>query len=414
MKALSKILSLLLCCVLLLSACGEQAAPESTDAEYRVTVVDGSGNPYTTGVIVRFLQGGEQAAMQPIDANGVAAKTLAKGDYTVELMFTGDAEDYYYDKTDLTLSAEMTELTVVLAQTLQAEGSALYAPEGEKLAYPVGEGSVFVGLTAGERNYFLFAPTNAGTYEFKTSDPNAKIGYYGAPHFVQSENVAENVGENSFTLSIKASMIGSGSGGTSIFVVGIDAEEIDNCVLTIERIGDPEWTIEDEPWTVYQPTAELSAYTLPAGAQIAEFDLTASADTYDLVLNETDGFYHLDSAEGPLVLVRLGEDSKYLPGFKTILERSGVNKYFFNEDGSFDKKETYDQCLLAYFEYMDAENGVYPLTEDLKYIIQQRGDYSGWWDTDSAMYLFVDENGDKVPGINSDIAWLFMCCYIAQ
>ena len=412
MRPTIKILVLLLSVALLLCACGNQAEPVSAEAEYRVTVVDGSGNPYTTGVIVRFLCSGEQAAMQVIDGSGVAAKTLPRGDYTVELVFTGDAADYHYDNTGLTLSAEQTELEIVLAQTLQAEGISLYAPEGEKLAYPVGEGSTFVSLTDGERSYFLFTPTVAGTYQFSTSDENAKIGYYGAPHFVQAENAAEMDG-NSFTLSIRASMIGTGGTGTTICVIGIDAAGIDSCNLTIERIGEPEWSIEDEPWMIYQTTAKLAPYTLPEGAKLGEFDLTASADTYNLVYNEADGFYHLDSADGPLVLVRLGKPSKYLDDFKTILEHSGVAKYFFNEDGSFDKKESYSECLLEYFGYMDENAGVYPLTEDLKYIIQQRGDYSGWWDVDSHGYIFVDENLNKVPGINPEIAWLFMCCYIA-
>ena len=62
---------------------------------------------------------------------------------------------------------------------------------------------------------------------------------------------------------------------------------------------------------------------------------------------------------------------------------------------------------------MDEKNGVYPLTEDLKYIIQMRGDHSGWFDSKSMSYLFFDENRNMVPDINPEISWLFMCCYIA-
>jgi len=80
--------------------------------------------------------------------------------------------------------------------------------------------------------------------------------------------------------------------------------------------------------------------------------------------------------------------------------------------GEFIKKESYSECLLKYIENVDEESGMYPLTEDLKYIIQSRGDHSGWWSDDDALYLFKNENGEKVPGINADIAWLFMCCYI--
>jgi hypothetical protein len=59
---------------------------------------------------------------------------------------------------------------------------------------------------------------------------------------------------------------------------------------------------------------------------------------------------------------------------------------------------------------MDQKSGVYPLTQDLYYIIHQRGEYVGWWDSSSATYLFVDDNGNPVVGINEEIAWLFLCC----
>lgn len=407
---------LLLCVTVLLGACsGEQASstPASTEAEYQVKVVDGSGKPYTSGVIVQFMKDGEKVALQAIDENGVAAKSLEKGDYTVELMFTGNAEDYYYDNTGLALSADMTSLEVVLAKKVGTESQMLFVDGKEYEAYKVEEGSSHVSLTEGDRAYFLFTPTVAGTYEVAVSDATAQLGYYGAPHFVQTVNSAEVV-DGAFTISIKASMIGSEGGGTTVLVIGIDAGENDNCVLTIERIGEPEHTIEDEPWTVYQPTVELSPYVMPTGAKLQQFDIKASTDTYNLVLNEEDGFYHLDSADGPLVLMYLGVDVQYLDCFKTILEYTGVNRYFFDENGEFVKKENYTDCLLQYISCMDDENGVYPLTEDLKYILQNEGEDSGWFDPNGDLYLFVDDNGNMVDGINNEISWLFMCCYIAN
>lgn len=413
----SMILVLLLCAALVLGACGGQEAPVSEapasgDAQYCVTVVDGAGIPYTEGVIVRFMQGGQQVAMQVIDENGAAEKTLAKGEYTVELLFTGDESEYYYDAADLKLTADQTQLQIVLSRTMAAQGTPLYVEGSECTAYPVETGSTYVELIPEQRNYFLFTPTVAGTYEFSVSEPEAQIGYYGAPHFVQSQSAAEVV-DNTFIQSIKASMIGSDGTGTTVIVVGIDAGSLEGATLTIQRTGEPQYDLSDEPWTIYQKTVELEPYTLPAGAQLGEFDLTAATDAYKLVLNEEDGFYHLDSADGPLVLMRLGEKSKYLDSFQTILEHSGVVKYFFDDAGEFVKKESYSECLLEYFQYMDEDSGVYPLTEDLKYIVQQRGEYSGWWDESNSLYLFVDEGRNKIPGINSELAWLFMCCYIA-
>lgn len=401
-------LLLALAIVLSLAACGGSgdapAANASGEIEYKVAVVDGTGAPYTSGVIVRFMKDGEQAAMQPVDGAGTAVKALPAGDYAVELMFTGNESEYHYDAEGLAVSASAPELTVTLTYTMSAEPVALMAQGVEKMAYPVADGSTYVTLTPGERNYFLYTPTVAGTFAFSSDAEGAAIGYYGAPHFVQEASAAEVV-NNSFSQSIRATMIGG-----AVLVIGIDADaNTDSCVLTIQRTGDPEWSVEDEPWQVYEPTVDVKPYTLGAGS-IQEFDLTASTGTYNLVLGG-DGFYHLDSENGPLVLVRLTQDPKYLPCFKNILDRSGVNRYFFDDNGDFLKKETYDQCLLTYIECADEATGTYPLTEDLKYIIQQRGEYAGWWDLNGS-YLFVDENGVPVNGINAEIAWLFMCCYL--
>ena len=64
------------------------------------------------------------------------------------------------------------------------------------------------------------------------------------------------------------------------------------------------------------------------------------------------------------------------------------------------------------YYYLDPATETYPLTEDLAYILQQRGEYAGWYDVSSDNYVFKDGNGMPILDINPDIAWLFMCCYI--
>lgn len=417
MKQIKKTACLILCLLMtaslcLLAGCGGEKQEQPKDLTYQVKVTDALGNPYTTGVVVRFLQGGEQAALQAVDADGTAKKTLPADSYTVELMFTDSEASYYYDKSDLTLSAEKTELQIALAHTLSGDVRSLYVRGEDVGGWNVNLGSTYVELTAGERSYFLFTPTVAGTYRFSVVGEGVSIGYYGAPHFVQDQNVADMV-DGAFSLSIRSDMVGagSGSGGTNVLVIGVDSESDGSCFLNIQRTGDPGHTIDDEPWVVYQATSSLSSYTMPAGAVVHEFDLTA--DSYNLVLNENDGFYHLDSADGALVLVRLGVNNKYMDSFLKMMESSRVVKYFFDADGNFLKRESYSECLQKYLDCMDQDNGVYPLTEDLKYIIQQRGEYMDWWNPNGkGMYMFVDQNGNPIPGINREIAWLFMCCYI--
>ena len=408
-KISALLMAVLLCTVILCSACGGNGG----EPVYKVRVVDALGDPYTSGIVVKFMQNGTQAGMQVLNQEGVAEKALPKGDYTVELQFTDSDVSYAYDDKNLNLSAGQTELEILLSYALGEESQNLFVGSREYTAYSVGVGCTKVPLNTEKKSYFLFTPDEAGTYEFSLIGSDAAIGYYGAPHFVQ-ENSAAEVVDNKFTVSVRADMIGTGDTGTAVFVLGIDAAEGEG-ILAIQRTGDPKWTVEDEPWTIYEPTAELKEYTMPAGEDLVEFDLTAATGKYTLVLNETDGFYHLNKADGPLVLVRLGKNSggsKYLDDFQTILEHSGVSKYFYDENGDFVKKEKYDDCLLKYFEYMDEEKGVYPLTEDLKYIIQSRGEYSGWFDPQEGLYLFKDENGNDIPGINNEISWLFMCGYI--
>lgn len=412
MKTFKKFISVLLMAtltlaVMSLTACG------SGDVTYKVTVKDALGNPYTSGIIVQFMQGGEQVAMQTVDENGVASKTMASGKYDIALKFVDEDTEGYYES-GLQVTASKNEIDVLLSQKITSEPQVIYANGEEYNAYNISTGCTYAELTADNRNYFLFVPTQAGNYEFSVADnENTAIGYYGAIHFVQ-ENSAAEVTDNKFTVSVTDAMIGTGEGGTSVLVIGVDllSGGDSNCVIAIERIGDAVKTLEDEPWTVYEKTAELSPYTLPDGAVIQEFDLTADTSEYNLVYNEADGFYHLDSADGPLVLVRLCEDCQYINCFETMLDRSGVSKYFFDENGDFVKKESYSECLLEYIECADEKEGVYPMTEDLKYIIQQRGEYAQWWDYESSNFRFQDASGKNMPEINTEIAWLLMSCYI--
>ncbi|MBE6959110.1 MAG: hypothetical protein E7448_00080 [Ruminococcaceae bacterium] len=406
MKKIIAILCALLCICSLVSGCktgGNTGETLSPNADYSVTVTDANGNVFTSGVIVQYLQNGQQIAMQPVNNTGTAVKNLPRGSYTVELMFTDSNAAYYYDKAELTLSAEKTQLSVSLKQMPVGTSQNLHVGSQAYQAYFVKSGATWVTLKPG-MNYFLFSAEKAGTYKISAPADVAELGYYGMPHFVQQQSALEVV-DNTVTISIKESML------EGIYVFGLNAAADTSCTLTIERTGDPQWGVEDEPWTVYKPTVELNPYTLSAGVKLTDFDLTASS--YNLVLG-SDGFYHLNDANGPLVVVYLGVSSKYLDSFQTIADKSSISKYFYDENGNFLKKESYNECLLSYFEVMDPDAGVYPLTEDLKYIIQQRGDYYGWWDSASKGYIFVDSQGTPDVTINPDVAWLFACAYIAQ
>lgn len=408
MKRIFALLLAAVLCLGALSACGGSAEGNSGEVAYKVSFVDAVGAPVTSGVVVKFMQNGTQAGMQVVNEAGVAEKTLPKGDYTLELQFTDSETKYKYDESKMSLTGGQTEVEIVLTQALGENKQPLTVGGDELEAYYVTVGGTEITLTD-SRSYYLFAPTESGTYEFALAGSDAAIGYYGAPHFVQ-ENSAAEVVDNKFTISVRPDMIGTGNTGTSVLVIGVDAGE-GNGVLSITRIGDHQWTVNDEPWITYEATTAPTAYTLPEGAQLGEFDLTAATDAYKLV-KDSSGFYHLDSADGALVLVRLGKAAtvKYLDPYETVLEHTGVNCYFYEGD-KFVKKENYAQCLSDYIACVDEKSGLYPLTDDLMYIIQMNGNQQGWWELDNN-YIFLDDSGNPIPGINKDISWLFMCCYM--
>ncbi|MBQ3559013.1 MAG: hypothetical protein IJA07_05855 [Agathobacter sp.] len=399
------IVAALMCSAMLLVACG------GGEAEYKVTVKDALGNTYGKDTIVEFYDGDEKVGMQICDENGVAIKKLAKGTYTLKVTSTDKEVSYCFEETQVTESKIETE--VVISNKLGEEPEVLFVSGDETDAYYVNAGCTNVELAEGKRSYFLFVPTQAGMYEFSVvADSKTEIGYYGAPHFVQ-ENTAAEVKDGKFSMNVTESMIGTNGTGTTVMVIGVDSDAKENAVLCINRTGDPEKTIAEMEWTIYKKTVELSEYTLPAGKTLVDFDITSDT-TYNLVLNKTDGFYHLNNENGPVVVVYLTQDPTvpYLPCFQTVLARSGISKYVFDENDKCIEKISYSECLLEYMEYTDVDTGVYPLTEDLKTIIQERGNYVGWWDSSSPGFIMKDSAGNPIPGLNVENAWLFMCAYV--
>lgn len=420
-------LCLLLVFSLMLSACGQKDPvatdpTQSGDVAYKVTVVDGLGNAYTEKLIVKLTQDGKQVAMGAINAQGTFEKVLPPGDYDVEISSTNADLECRYQETKLT--AEVAEVQVVMAYAPSSFSSirANSVATGEDMNYDaavVGTGSSYIELDAEDRVYALFTPTEAGTYEFTVSNDDAAIGYYGSPHFVQSSNVADNVDGNKFTMSIDSGMVGSGASGTTVLVIGLDAGEgKDGCILNIQRIGDPAWSIESAPWVNYVPKQAISDFVLESGIELTPFDITASTDTYKLVLNEEDGTYHLGTADGPKVYVQLGEAvygicmkdmvGEIVYDADKVLIPTGTSPFRYQRGDSKDDyfKEDYTDMMRQIVTAADKATGVYPLTEDLFYALPMGIDNKGWCREGTINYLF---NG--MDDVNPELAWMFLLCH---
>lgn len=405
----------------MLTGCSDDTTTSGGEINYKVTVNDPTGTPCTSGVVVSFYEGDTQVAMQPCGESGIAQKTLPAGEYTVKLQFTGEADAYHYEE-GLTVTKEKPELEVTLMARPTGEGIVLsvrvdtdsddiFAVERKDYtAYDITVGETYADVTPGDKTYFIFAPSMAGKYQISIAQgEGCSIAYYGSTSYV-TQIPAVDVVEGVTTLTVKEDGINLGAEtGTTVWVLGVESETLENCVISIVRAGDPDWTPSDEKWVIYETTAKLTQCTLPEGTQLKNFDLTAEG--YTIVYNEADGYYHKDSKDGAIVYVYLTKDTRYIDCFQTILDNTPVRAYIYDNDGNFVRKEAYGTCLKEYFAYADTVNGVYPLTEDLKYIIQTYGDKSGWWNPTDGGYLFAEMSAGTGKGVNTEIAWLLMCCY---
>ncbi len=409
-------------CVMTLVCCAQSndSAPDtgdslSAEAEYEIKLVDAFGNAMKIGAVAQLYQGDAQVGMLAFDADGVAKKTLERGEYSFKLAFTSSEASYYYDQSACVFTASATTADVVLYNTLKdskqvhAYASADAEETSDCTAYSVSAGAYFAEMKTG-RNYLLFTPTVAGTYEFYSDTADVVVGYYGSTHFIQKNNVADTT-ERGVKVSISASNIGDSGTSSVEYVIGVDVASDCNAIVKIERTGDPEYSTEDEPWTVYEPVFDIKKFELSSSLALKKFDIKASTDQYVLVYNENDGYYHLSSADGPVVLMYLGTNTEYIDSIQKIVDNSNLLKYFYDEDGKFIKKETYAACVKKYIENMDEASGTYPLTKDLMYIISQHGEYVGWWNKESPNFIYEDEGGLPVLGVNYEIAWLSFCCY---
>ncbi len=423
---MKRIMTLVLAAVLLcgiFTACTpqntESTQAASGNATYKVTVKDPSGAPMTTGVVVKFMQGGVQKAMQTVDAGGTAAKELPKGDYTVELMFTVEGMSYGYDKEAVQLSATKTELTIDLLNQATEKGPDLSVKTGELDqwgfavhadygSYIVKTGRTVVDLAANDKNFFLYMPEKSGYYEITVENNAGIIGYNGSPYAVQEMNLAEKVEgkENTILLTVQ-----KGSEGAEHVLSIENTGAAAQAILSITWVGE----IDVIPWTNYSNVSELKPYSHPADAVVAEFDLTKA---YEIVFSEVDGYYHVGAVDGPVVLVRLGANSdggcKYLlKSWETVASTDYVVSYHYDANGEVYERINYGPAILQYFEVDDEASGLYPLTKDLYTIIHDVGQSKGWWDKSRPeLGIIKDPNSDLDYDYLEESAWLFNCCYI--
>lgn len=358
-------------------SCGVSVTPVT----YTVTVVNVDGRS-TKGITVKL---GSYSAVT--DENGVAVFNIPGGKYALTLENLEGFEVYY--KPDY-LTADTPEDTVSLT-TVRPEGYDILDGEFVKL---LSTGSNSVELKSGELTYFLFKPTKSGVYQFKSG---YTLSYYGNNlFFIQDQtDTLTDYATTSFSVNVKDSNL------SSTYLIGVKASKgVTSATVTITRTGNAVLTWEDKPYTPYAGVYTPKPWTFAGDTNaLVYLDITAATDAYDLVLG-TDGYYHLNSAEGPVLYLNLKSGAYLECALYAMLNsnRPAVQGTVKDENGNNLSKENYNDLVQEYIDCASSE--LYRLTPDLVRILKTQNE--NWYN-----YLSAQDSN-----INSEITWMGNICYI--
>lgn len=359
-------------------------APAQDTHDYTVKVVDPDGKAYTD-VLVRFdSEDGSVSVTESVDASGKVTVSLPKTNYTVTMVFSS-ADTMGYETTTAKLTPSKNTITVEVAPYLNGATEELYTGD---VAMELSTGSFYVDLEGKQIQYFVFSPTEKGVYTITSTNPDAAIGYWGSPYFLS--NYSDTfVKDNVCTLEVK-------SVGQTLVLSVSGGEGIIGTLVKVTRVGD----VEEIVYETYKGT------TVPAEPFAA--DVTGEKTFLDLsvahnLVKGDDGFYHLETADGPIVMVDL-ITGNYEISISALVNNSAMVHYEYDANGKPVKRIDYTECMLSYVQNVDSKLGVYFLTDDLITILQNHGNTACWYDETSPGYLFGNDPVLEGQG------WMFLLC----
>jgi hypothetical protein len=318
-------------------------------------------------------------------------------DYTHELTAPGQ----YYVKIWAYDEALFDDVNGTISATLT------YTPYGDDVEIPkeeyivseillgLGENSLILDETA-ITTIYEFTPDEIGIYKFTLGDSAALIGYWGAgSFFVQdlTENKT-NVMEHELNAVGQSIMVG---------VSNVEGE----FTMTIEKIGSLE-EIEQIEYKDYVNKHTPSDANLinTLGVNINPIDITKVQS----VVKGSDGFYHLGSANGPVIYANLSNDAfdilqAFFSGYGALVMRGKYidpngNEYFYD---FLNAMRSYATVLYN----SDYDNVMYPLTEDLMIFLKAFGSYQGWYSPEQSPFEAI------LSEHNADSAWLVTCVTVS-
>ncbi len=245
-------------------------------------------------------------------------------------------------------------------------------------------------LEGNDYTIFAFEPTEIGEYTFSSS--NALIGivsYNGM--WVTHEPTADTVKDSSFVWTCNDI-------GQTIWVaakynpVTRNADDGNSVSITITR---KDIVIDETPWTTYINTHKPVPFTFTGDADKLE-PVEVFDDVVDMPVMGSDGYYHLNSATGPILYVDIDDVMMNLVDAVSY----GQVKDIIMDGDKIVSKIDYYEAINQYIECADKTLCIYPLTDDLIAIYKGTGHFQGWYGEDGFL------------GTTADDGYLFACYFI--
>lgn len=234
---------------------------------------------------------------------------------------------------------------------------------------------------------YTFFPTEAGEYLVTIDEAGATLGYYGSNEwfpFDYTENKAS-------TLTLEAQQ------ANAPMLIGVSDAML--ATVTITKVGE----LDDEGGydeIEYENVVTPEDFTFPGNSETI---LDSYVDTEDSVADTAvlgdDGYYHLNSANGPVLFADLSDSRLSLVDAQSYGQLSAVNY----ENGVPVSVTDFYNAFDKYIACADTESvtdaTLYPLTEDLIAIFKLVGEDKGWY----GEYGYL--------GGTEEDAWMFACYY---
>ena len=386
---------------------------------YSVQVLLPDGTPFNNpSTVAQWCDGDLCFLPKALNAEGKAETSLMPKTYGLHLLNL--PEQYTYDVNAYNPTFENPHVIIQLYEFKSFEEVEENGPYNTNQLKE--EGAYKINIkSAKHMPYYSFLPSRPGVFviESYTDDLGPIFIDYGSnPQYVEAYHAQANSGGTGknfkYEWEVSSTQIQkdeSGkyipySGVTFIFAFMLKGQTSYPTTFDIVIRWDRKVEEITTSTTMVQPKETLTQFSAPAGRSLYKCALNG---TVDAIYNETDGFYHLGSVNGPVIVAKLTkviDEYDFSDAISEFVNEAGNGAYTFVVDETETEiiRKDYTDFVAKYAEVCN-EDGVYPVTQELKEFLFLLAYKGGYFMTGG----FIDQLLDfQVLQANY---WLFACYY---